>query len=77
MLGVSVVLVSQRIQAGGTGKSGLSKNLRKKYGRRSVCISLKETSFLKSGNKYKTHWQAEYHHTLKRNSSDLRQGSPH
>ena len=32
--------------------------------RRSVYLNSKETS-LKSGKKYKSHWQAEYHHILK------------
>ena len=39
--------------------------------RRSVYLSSKETS-LKSGKKYKKHWQAVYHHTLKRKKSSVK-----
>ena len=44
--------------------SGMSKSQREKYERHSVYLNSKETS-LKSGKKYKNHWQGEYRHTLK------------
>ena len=55
-------VICQWIQA--HGKSGMSKNQREKYEGRSFYLISKETS-LKSGKKYKNHWQGEYHHALK------------
>ena len=49
----------------------MSKNLHEKYERRSVYLSSKETS-LKSGKKYKNHWQVEYPHTLKRKKNSVK-----
>ena len=49
----------------------MSKNRREKYERRSVYLSSKEAS-LKNGKKYKNHWQAEYHHSLKRKKHSIK-----
>ena len=49
----------------------MSKMYREKYERCSVYLSSYETS-LKTGKKYKNHWQAEYHYTLKRKKNSVK-----
>ena len=48
----------------------MSKNLHEKYEKRSVLPQFERNK--RKEWKYKNHWQAEYHHTLKRKNNSVK-----